>query len=239
MTEETRATCLKLIDRVFNQEYDSMFTQPTPSWQPTDVGPSGEDVVIKRITVPPKTDDQIGALTPQEMTMRKFCHYMFENYQDDMLAIVQAHREPRRKVKSTTHPYTYRRCHDESAVDDLNVAARLRNITIKGDRKQQVDSYGEYRALHLNYKSRPGKKMDISVASVPDAKIPTFVSDSELNGAISLAKELAELDTQKAPLLEIKSKAERVIATTELKLKQIEVEQRQKIRELREMQKKS
>lgn len=242
MTEETKETCRMLINRVFNQirseEFETMFT-PSPPWQPTSVGPSGEEVVIKHIQVPSSRPDFTGMSQPQEMSMRKFCQHMWENFQDEMLAIVQAHREPRKNVKDTNYPFFYRRPHDEAAVDDLNKAAKLKNITIKGDRVTQVDSYGDYRAEYLNYKSYPSsKKMNITVTNQPPAKITTFVSDNELSTAISLAKELAELETQKAPLLEIKRKAENVVTTTELKLKQIEADQRQKIRDLKELQNK-
>jgi hypothetical protein len=241
MTEETRATCLKLLDKVFKQEYEEMFT-PAPPWQSSPVSDPSDEIQIKHIRV----SDRLG-VTPQEMTMRKFCHYLFKDHQDEMLAIVQSNREPRRRVQSATHPFMYRRRHDEAAVDALNTLAQSKGITIKGDRSQQVDSYGEYRSEHLNYKSRPGKKNKMNIPGVvidapkpaPAKSIPTFVSDNDLDETVKKAVKLTELDKARQEALSKAVKIDAEVADDLIrqeeahkKIRDIEKEQRELIRQL-------
>lgn len=254
MTEETRETCLKLLDRVLNQEYENMFSPPPAPWKPTPTPPDQPQVEIKAIRV----QDRIGVNTPQTMTMRKFCHYLFKHHQDEMLAIVQSNREPRRKVMSATHPFIYRRRNDEAAVDALVNLAKSKNITITGDRRQQVDSYGEYRAEHLNYKSRPsGKKpakMNIPgvvIDGVDNDKpnpqpippvvkqITKFVSTQDMDETIKMALDLVELEkARKEEQIRVKKIDDEVAddlerqKTAHDRLREIESKQRVLIRKL-------
>ena len=224
MTEETRETCRRLFERACQEVYEPMFDQqkpaPPPPWQPTPAAPQDNGVTVRHIT------------PPQTMTMRKFCHYLFKNNQDTMLAIVQSNREQRRKASDASHPFLYRRSHDEAAVKALLKLASDKNITITGTLRQQVDSYSEYRADYLNYKScvkKDKRKMNIPVAATPTTPtgkaISTFVSDSKITETIQLATRLTTLDAKKKACEEQMKKAEEEI-------KKLEFEQRDVIRQM-------
>lgn len=246
MTEQTRATCIKILDRVLKQEYEEMFTpqnnyfQPELPWRPT-TPESSDQVEVKVIRV----NDRLGINTPEETTMRKFCHYLFKNHQDELLAIIQSNRGVRKKVLSETHPFVYRRCHDEAAVDALNKLALTKGFIIKGEREKQVNSYGEYRSEHLNYKSNPGRKnnMNIPVVAMPTLTvpktIPTFVSNNDLDETVKKAIRLAELDKERLDALSRAKKIDEEVADDlrrqeeiHKKCKDIEKEQRELIRQL-------
>lgn len=225
MTEETKATCLKILERVFNQEQDDMFgahtMQPAPPWKPAQtIGQTDQGVTVRHIT------------PPQTMTMRKFCHYLFTKQQDVMLAIVQTHRKLRRKANAT-HPYVYSKGHDQAAVADLIKEADKLNITISGDLKQQRESYKEYRAEHLNYKSC-AKKINIPAPATNIKPLPTVTAATNLDGIIQVANKLIQLEAAKKEAAAKAKKIDEEVADdltrqaeAHKKLKDIETEQRE------------